>query len=150
MPRWRSFQWRNRPVRAAAARSSSDVPSCKGPASSSPKLPAFAARCVIVRRFGSWFSLQELQGYIAPRKLAACNNVTVLTFLTRRVTALALPLQTSLAPRPDKAFDEQQKKNEDRDKRSDRQTGECDCKRHEKHGLNVEDQKDYGIEIVLR
>src|SRR5262249_8326189 len=28
-------------------------------------------------------------------------------------------------------------------------TGECDRKRHEKHGLNVEDQKDYGIEIIL-
>ncbi len=66
------------------------------------------------------------------------------------MSALALPLQTSLAPRPDKPFDEKQKKNKDRDKRSDRQTGECDCKRHEKHGLNVEDQKDYGIEIILR
>ena len=66
------------------------------------------------------------------------------------MSALALPLQTSLAPRPDKPFDEKQKKNKDRDKRSDRQTGECDRKRHEKHGLNVEDQKDYGIEIILR
>ena len=65
------------------------------------------------------------------------------------MSALALPLQTSLAPRPDKPFDEEQKKNKDRDKRSDRQTGECDRKRHEKHGLNVEDQKDYGIEIIL-
>jgi len=66
------------------------------------------------------------------------------------VSALALPFQTSLAPRPDKPFDEEQKKNKDRDKRSDRQTGECDRKRHEKHSLNVEDQKDYGIEIILR
>jgi len=64
--------------------------------------------------------------------------------------ALALPLQTSLAPRPDKPFDEQQKKNQDRDKRSDRQTGERDRKRHEKYGLNVEDQKEDGVEIILR
>ena len=63
---------------------------------------------------------------------------------------LALPLQTSLAPRPNKPFDEEKKKNKDRDKRSDRQTGECDRKRHEKHSLNVEDQKDYGVEIILR
>ena len=42
------------------------------------------------------------------------------------------------------------RKIKDRDKRSDRQTGECDRKRHEKHGLNVEDQKEYGIEIILR
>ena len=69
-------------------------------------------------------------------------------FLTS--AALALPLQTSLAPRPDKPFDEKQKKNKDRDKRSDGQSGECDRKRHKKHGLNVEDQKDYGIEIILR
>ena len=61
-----------------------------------------------------------------------------------------LPLQTPFAPCPDKPFDEEQKKNKDRDKRSDRQTGEGDRKRHEKHSLNVEDQKDYGIEIILR
>src|SRR5260370_38866023 len=66
------------------------------------------------------------------------------------MSALALPVQTTLATRTDKPFDEKQKKNKNRDKRSDRQTGECDRKRHEKHGLNVEDQKDYGIEIILR
>src|SRR5260370_25457658 len=66
------------------------------------------------------------------------------------MSALALPVQTTLATRTDKPFDEKQKKNKNRDKRSDRQTGECDRKRHEKHGLNVEDQKDYGREIILR
>ena len=66
------------------------------------------------------------------------------------MSALTLPLQTSLAPCPDKPFYQEQKKNQNRDKRADRQTGECHRKRHQKHGLNVEDQKDYGIEIILR
>ena len=65
------------------------------------------------------------------------------------MTALALPLQASLAPRPDKAFDEEQKKNQDRYERSDWQTSECDRKGHEKDGLNIEDQKHDGIKIVL-
>ena len=64
--------------------------------------------------------------------------------------ALALPLQTSLAPRPDKSFDEEQKKNQNRDKRPDWQTSERNGKRHEKYSLNVEDQKDYGVKIILR
>ena len=63
--------------------------------------------------------------------------------------ALTLPLQTSFAPCPDKSFDEKQKEDKDCDKRSDRQTSECDRKRHKKHRFNVEDQKDYGIEIIL-
>ena len=65
------------------------------------------------------------------------------------MAALALPLQASLAPRPDKAFDEEQKKNQDRYERSDWQTSERDCKGHEKDGLNIEDQKHDGIEIIL-
>src|SRR6266487_1383973 len=42
--------WRNRPARIAAARSSSCVPSCKGPAWKSPRLPAVATRGVVFRR----------------------------------------------------------------------------------------------------
>ena len=41
------------------------------------------------------------------------------------------------------------KKIQNRDKRSDRQTDERP-KRHEKHGRTFEDQKDYGIKIILR
>src|SRR5436190_23767091 len=150
MPQWRSFQWRNRPVRTAAARSSSCVPSCTAPALKSPRLPAFAIRCVIVRRFDSWILVTRVyKGYIAARKLAALYQCNSFNFFNQRVRALALPLQTSLAPCPDKPFDEEQKKNKDRDKRSDRQTGECDRKWHEKHGLNVEDQKHYRIQIIL-
>src|SRR5215217_3054720 len=90
---------------------------------------------------------KTLKDYIAAGKRAACNNLTRSTLLT---SALALPLQTSLAPRPHQPFDEEQKENQNRNKRSDRQTGECYRERHKKHGLNIEDQKDYGVMIVLR
>ena len=95
------------------------------------------------------FWLQELQRWHCGQEARSLQQCNSFSFFNQRVSALALPLQTSLAPRPDKSFDEEQKENKDRDKRSDRQTGERDRKRHQKHSLNVEDQKDYGIEIIL-
>ena len=77
-----------------------------------------------------------------------CNNVTVLTLLTS--AAANAPLQTTLAPRPDKTLDEQEQENQNGDERADRQSGKRDGKRHEKHRLDVEDQEDDGIQIVLR
>jgi hypothetical protein len=76
------------------------------------------------------------------------KNVTPFAVLT--INALALPLQTSLAPSPDEAFEKEQKKNQDRDKPSDGQRSEGDRERHEKHRFHIEDQKDDGIQIVLR
>src|SRR5262249_48226784 len=94
-------------------------------------------------------SLQKIQRlHCAPGRPQLCNNVTLLTFLTS-APALALPLQTTLAPGPDEAFDQEQEKNQNRDKCSDWQAGEADGKRHQKHRFNVEDQKDDGIQIIL-
>src|ERR1051325_2959570 len=79
------------------------------------------------------------------------NNVLFLSVLTTgRQRALALPLQTSFAPGPDESLDEQQKKYQNRDKRPDRQAGECYRKRHKKYSFDVEDQKHYRVEIILR
>src|SRR5206468_5368946 len=76
-----------------------------------------------------------------------CNNVTLLTFLT---TVSARPLQATLAPCPDKAFDQQEQENQDGNKCADRQPGKCDGERHEKNRLHVEDQKNDGVKIILR
>src|SRR5881394_341566 len=60
------------------------------------------------------------------------------------------PIYTTFAPRPNKTFNQQKQKHENRDKRADRQTGEGDRKRHQKDRLHVENQKNDRVEIILR
>src|SRR6266496_2046556 len=79
---------------------------------------------------------------------ARFNNVTVLTLLTS--AALADPLQTTLAPCPRETFNQKKEKDQNGNKRTDRQRGKCDRKRHKKNRLDVEDQKDDCVEIILR
>src|SRR5207249_8266144 len=47
-------------------------------------------------------------------------------------------------------FNQQKQEHEDRDKRANRQTGERDRKRYQENRFHVEDQKNDGVEIILR
>src|SRR5437667_6397817 len=91
--------------------------------------------------------LQRLRRYNSTAANTLCNNVTLLTFLT---SGLARPLQATLAPRPGETFNQKKQKNQNGNKRTHRQPGERDRKRHKKNRLDVEDQKDDGVEIILR
>src|SRR5262245_42990820 len=93
---------------------------------------------------------KSYKSHIAARKLAALQQCNSFNPFNQRVSALTLPLYTSLAPRPEEPFDEEQKKRQNRDERSHRQSSECDSKRHKKHCLNIEDQKNDRIQIILR
>ena len=70
---------------------------------------------------------------------ARFNNVTFLTLLTS--ATLARPLKATLAPCPGETFNQKKQKNQNGNKRTDRQPGKCDRKRHKKNCLDVEDQK---------
>src|SRR5207249_3999715 len=91
--------------------------------------------------------LQRLRRYNSTVANTLCNNVTLLTFLT---SGLARPLQATLAPRPGETFNQKKEENQNGNKRTHRQPGERDRKRHKKNRLDIEDQKDDGIEIILR
>ena len=46
-------------------------------------------------------------------------------------------------------FEQQEQKNQDRDERSNRQTGEGHRERHQENRLNVEDKENDGVQIIL-
>src|SRR5262249_1320942 len=94
----RSFQWRNTQDRIAAARSSSCVPSCKVPASKSPRPPAVGVRCLILRSFAPPFFLHHslflllhfsVVGFTSP-------NLSTLCSVPKRVPQLAATRKLSI------------------------------------------------------
>src|SRR5262249_22480037 len=97
-PPLRSFQWRNTQDRIAAARSSSCVPSCKVPASKSPRLPAVGVRCVMLRRFARSFFLHHSLFLILHYSFLGfpSPNLTPLCSVPKRAPQLAIKKKLSI------------------------------------------------------